>query len=378
VEAEAHFIQRCEGPVFVGSGHDSLACGCGRILIAGYSPDRFLAVGIVCGGCGAVTVTPGLPAESGPPFAAVIAEPVAEPRMATTLLPAHTVIIGRADMDRITALYMPQTPADNVYRITDTLLDEAEAVFGLPSIGAASADPFGGVTEHPLAWAVRHYRARLSKQGWSCYDEPASGAAASIIGGFLHFVRTWSHHPLFAAMAATAAESGFSPHGLAPFAAAHMLTMQGNRVAFPRSDRPEGRISHFYVASGASGRVLVHTEIFNRFEHPYGKRWDPDILCAAVTDVVEATQGRINLRNPGLLLLSPGSALSGFDEALIVAVRQALPIAGKKNRGLMAAGLIVLRMQPLPDDPHAFRLCYGLFPIANRYYQGDSTLQMRG
>jgi hypothetical protein len=48
---------------------------------------------------------------------------------------------------------------------------------------------------------------------------------------------------------------------------------------------------------------------------------------------------------------------------------------GRRNRGLMAVAPLVLRMQALPD-PHALRYGYGLFPIANRHYAGDSLLRI--
>ena len=72
-----------------------------------------------------------------------------------------------------------------------------------------------------------------------------------------------------------------------------------------------------------------------------------------------------------MLLLSPGTALAGFDEALIEAVQGAVSALGRKNRGLMAVAPIVLRVQALAD-PHAVRFGYGLFPVQNRYYRALS------
>ena len=39
----------------------------------------------------------------------------------------------------------------------------------------------------------------------------------------------------------------------------------------------------------------------------------------------------------------------------------------------MAVGPIVLRLQTLPD-PHAVRFGYGLFPINNRHYGGETQI----
>jgi hypothetical protein len=94
-----------------------------------------------------------------------------------------------------------------------------------------------------------------------------------------------------------------------------------------------------------------------------------------VSEIAGAAQGRVNLRNPGLLLLSPGIALAGFDEALITAIQAAVAVVGRKNRGLMAVAPIVLRMQAMPD-PRAIRFGYGLFPIQNRHYAGEGLIAM--
>jgi hypothetical protein len=380
---ETHFIQRCEGPVFTGPGSGTLCCACGRELIAGYDPARFRGVGIECGGCGAVTTTPGLPEGEAPPRAVIVAEPVGEPRMQTTPLPANVFVIGRAEIDRITALYQPANPARNVYAASAALLDEVQAAYervaggALPAVGVDLAQPFDGITQHALGWAVAHLRRRIGEGAWAVTDRADTSAAATICAAFLHFVATWAHHPLFPAMAATVGEAGCSLHGLAPFAAAHCLSMQGNRISFPQPEGFPGRIVGFDLATGPVEAVQVRTVVFAGFEHPHGRPWDHEVLRAAAADVIMAEQGRINLRNPGLLLLSPGIALSGFDEALIRAVQHAMLGLGRKNRGLMAVAPIVLRMMP-EADPHAIRFGYGLFPVFNRHYQGETLVQAGG
>jgi hypothetical protein len=375
-----HFIQQGETTVFVGPGSGTLACACGNTLIQGFDPARFLAVGLQCGQCGQVTTTARLPDDTAPPFAVIVAEPVAEPRPVTSTMPDHAFVIGRAEMSRITALYQPVTPVNNVYRVSPALLDEAVATHD-----RHVADPlpcsvvvgFTGLSNNALGWAISHLRAHIRQENWSCLDDVPTSIATVHVAAFLHFVFTWSHHPLFPAMVATAASRGFSAHGLAPFATAHCATMQNNRVSFPAPAGTPPRLEGFNLATGPTDVVGVHVDAFDRFEVPFGRPWDQSTLRSAVADHIAAAQSRINLRRPGLLVLSPGSAMGGFDEALIEAVQHAMQTEGRKNRGLMAVAPIVLRLQAQPD-PHAVRFGYGFFPTPNRHYAGDSLLQTGG
>ena len=377
--AEPHFVQCCKGPVFVGSGSGLFVCACGHTLIQDYDPARFLAVALQCGQCEAVSATPPLPPGAPPPFAVVIAEAVAEPRRMTTTLPQSAFVVGRAEMDRITALYKPATPRESVYRFTPALLDAAEAEHerhvgaGLPQVPTDLAKPFEGMPGHALSWAIGHLRVRMRSDSWACLDGAPTAAACCHVAGFLHFVATWAHHPLFPAMAGTAADRGFSLHGLAPFAAAHCLTMQGNRISFP-PETGSGRIERFNLATGPAETIAVLTDVFDRFEYPFGLSWTEAGLHAAVLERISAAQGHINMRNPGLLLLSPGTALGGFDEALIRAVQTAMQAVGRKNRGLMAVTPLVLRVLPAAQ-PHAVQFGYGFFPVANRHYRGETLMQ---
>jgi hypothetical protein len=381
-----HFRQGGDAPALVGAGDGTLACGCGHVLIEAFHPAQFLGVGIQCARCGAVTTTDILPAGKMPPDGLSTAEPSTEPRLRAMKVPAGVAVVGRAEMDRLGTLLRPVTPPDTIYRISADLLDQAAALFEhhaggpLPAI-ESGPDVFAGLGQHALAWAVRHLRARISEDSWGCTADAPTANAVTHVAGFLHFVATWSRHPLFPAMVATAADSGpahdglaqggFSLHGLALFAAAHAMALAGNRVGFQQPTGYPGRIEHFNLATGATETVRVQMDVFDRFAFPFGRAWDPASLRAAVSDTVAAAQGRINLRNPGVLLLSPGSALDEFDKALTAAVKAAMQGQGRQNRGLMAVAPIVLRLQPLPD-PHAVRLVYGLFPIANRHFGGPA------
>jgi hypothetical protein len=227
--------------------------------------------------------------------------------------------------------------------------------------------------DHALGWSVRHLRGRIRDGSWACLDDAPTSAAVLHVTAFLHFVATWSQHPLFPVMVGTAAAArGFSLHGLALFAAAHSMALMGNRVGFRAP-----AVDCFDLATGPTEVVRVRMDVFDRFEFPFGRKWDSVVLRAAVSEIVAGVRARINLRNPGVLLLSPGTALAGYDEALIEAVKVVVQAEGRKNRGLMAVAPIMLRLQA-QDDPHTVRFGYGLFPIVNKHYSGDAPVQSEG
>ncbi|HET6606627.1 MAG TPA: hypothetical protein VFG62_08165 [Rhodopila sp.] len=374
--ATAHFVQVGDAPVFIGTGVGTLACTCGRALIERYAPDRFVGIAIACGACGAVTETPALPAGTMPPTPVVVADAASESSSFATAVASSAALIGRAEMDRITGLYRPRTPTNNVYAISGAFLDETASIFerltggGLPAVSTDFAE---GLAQHALAWSIQHLRERLRSDAWACLEDPASSVASVTVTGFRHFEATWSHHPLFPAMVATAADRGFSAHGLALFAAAHGLLQQNNRVGFPTPSETAGRINYVRLATGPSQSIPVMVKVFDQFEVPWGRPWTPDNLRVAAQEAIESEQGRINPRNPGMLLLSPGTAMAGFDEALIRAVQAAMQAVGRRHRGLTAVGLIVLRLLPGPDA-HAVQFGFGLFPVKNRHYRGEIGL----
>ena len=378
MDVETHFVQAGDGPILIGSAAGTLSCACGNLLVQGYEPARFLAVGIQCAKCGTVTATPPLADGILPPRSALIAAPSQEPRTTSMTVPASLTLVGQAEMARLQALFTPATPADSVYTLTAATLDEAVAAFErytgepFPEVETDRAEPFAGLRVHALGWAMAHLRGKMGG-AWACMEDPPTASAVTHVAGFLHFVATWSRHPLFPAMVSTAADHGFSLHGLTLFAGAHCLTLMGNRVRMPEPLGDPGRIEDFALAINDSDTVGVQMDVFDRFEFPFGAKWDQASLRGAVADAIGAAQGHINLRNPGLLLLSPGTAMGGFDEALIEAVTAAVASVGRKNRGLMGVAPIVLRLQPLPD-PHAVRFGYGFFPIANRHYRGETPL----
>ena len=374
--ADIHFVQGGDEPILIGSGNGTLACACGHVLIRGFEPARFLAIGLQCSRCQAVSTTSGLADGSLPPRSAIIAAPSSTPRMTAMTMANSVTVVGQQEMQRLQALFQPADP-NPVYRISTQLLDEAMEVFGRltggalpldPAEEAGSQDEWTGLSDHALGWAVRHLRVRLGNSQWAGLQDVATANAVTHVTAFLHFASTWSRHPLLAEMLQTVSARGFSLHGLAPFAAAHCLTRMGNQIRFHEPLTYPAGIETFEIVTDGDA-VCVRTEVFDRFEIPFGRAWEPASLRAVATEAISGAQGQINLRHPGILVLSPGTALAGFDEGLIEAVQASVQLHGRKNRGLMAVAPVVLRLQALAD-PLSVRFGYGWFPVANRHYRG--------
>ena len=79
--SDVHFVQGGDEPILAGAGAGTLSCACGNTLVSGYDQQRVLGIGLQCARCGAVTVTPPLPAGITPPSATIVAELRADERV---------------------------------------------------------------------------------------------------------------------------------------------------------------------------------------------------------------------------------------------------------------------------------------------------------
>ena len=102
-----HYVQTGSAPAITGSGFGLFPCPCGKsLLIAGYEPRQFLGIALRCAACGEISETPGLSLGAPPPPAVTLVERGAEQPPAAVA--AGTVLIGREEMERLAALYLPR------------------------------------------------------------------------------------------------------------------------------------------------------------------------------------------------------------------------------------------------------------------------------
>jgi hypothetical protein len=400
VNQAPHFRQIGDVPAFVGDGADDLACGCGAsVLVRGHRPGTLLAIGIECAACGSVTATPGLGANQQVPFGVRAVErnrmPVPQP---ITLAPGM-VLADRDELVRVDRLSAPRDIQAAPFDMSEATLAAARADYDRLSGGQFAAhrnaqppdtddantdNAVAGLARLPLAWALAQLQPGVATKGWWCLDKEPDAVAAVQLGAFREFSQVWSGHPLFPAMAASAAGAGFSTHALAVFAAARCMAKDGNRIDFtppgatavlappggdialaPRSG--VGQIDGFYIQTSPTERLPIHVRRFDRFDWPRRLAASPATARAAVIDALIATQTRINARQHGFLVLSVGSVVRSVDMPVIEGLQQTLQERGRRHRGLAGVALMLPKIYPTArSDQVAFGWIF--LPYANPHF----------
>jgi hypothetical protein len=386
VERAPHFIQVGSDPAVIGEGTEDLACGCGdSVLVKGYIPANLLAIDIQCGVCGGITSTPVLPDGATPPYDIVPIDRRSEPLPRPVTVARLTALASREEIQRLASVFGPRTPTSDVCVISEETLDQVAANYDgltggrldddLAALAGAGTGAQAGVSRRPLAWAIQHLRRVHASPGWACTNGNEDAVSTTLVAAFCHFVACWSQHPLFGAMARTAADRGFSLHAMAQFGAAKCLVDSGNRVGFALSQVDAGRISGLRIAVGETAGWDVEVRAFDDFDWPHGREWNAAILRAAVGAALAASQGRLNLRHPGMLILSAGAVTGEFEQPLVDAIRQTLRVQGRRHRGVAAISAILPKFLP-SERPDRVSFGYRFFPLQNAHFAGGAGVQI--
>jgi hypothetical protein len=376
MERAPHFAQAPGRPIFLGQGTGVLNCRCGQSeLVRGYDPRNFLAVDFQCANCGAITTTPGLSALSSPPAAVIPLERSAEIPPEGASIPPGQVLAGREELDRLMRIYQPGGPASDVVAVTPDWLDALEADYDRLTNGllathlseveaAESAKTLSSFARYPLAWAIHTLRAGIADPNWSCAATDEASVASTVAAAFRYFIECWSHHPLFPDMAATAADTGFSLHGLDLFATAKLLSDSSNRIAFMPAHDGSGRVKDFAIAMGPEDRLTCIVDPFNHYEWQPNPRLDSDRLRAEVQERLLAAKYRINPKRPGMIVLSPGATSGALEQPLVDAIHATFQAQGRRHRHVSAMSVIMGKIAATPE-PHVVRFGYSFLPIPN-------------
>jgi hypothetical protein len=352
-----HFVQFGNAPVFVGSGADDLACACGEsVLVRGYRPGALLAIAIECAQCGEATTTPGLPAgEVLPPGVRVVTRE-RQPVPTSMVLAPETVLADRDELLRVDELTRPRVVSDASIALTEATVSATAADYDrltggrlatdLTATSAIQIDGLAKLPALPLAWALGRLETGVERPGWWCLAEEPDAVATIQLGAFREFEAAWSGHPLYDAMVASAAAEGFSTHALAVFAAARAMVESGNRVGFTRPPAGQTRIDSFHIEASPTERHTVLVRPFDLFDWPGGQGADVAVARARAIDALIASQGRINLRRPGVLVLSVGAVRRQVDPVIIQGVAEVLDARWRRHRGLLGVALVLPKVYP--------------------------------
>jgi hypothetical protein len=377
-----HFVQLGADPVFVGEGATDLDCRCGNAtLVRGYQPHALLAIAIECARCGAVTTTAGLAEGEVPPQGVRVVERTRTPMPSLAVLPRDLVLCDRDEFLRVDALCRPRPAPVEPFEISAATLATLAAEYDRLGGGRLAEhrhvtrpDAVAGTSGLPplaLAWALGQLAAGVDQPGWSCMANDPDVAATAQLGAFREFLLTWSRHPLFPAMAAGAAAAGFSTHALAVFAAARCLAESGNRVGFIRPPNVGDPFDGFHVETAPTERMPVVVRRFDRFDWPGGQGADSAMVRAAAIDALIAAQGRLNARQPGLLVLSVGAVRARDDYPIIEGVANVLRARGRRHRGLAGVAVILPKLSA-GARPGQVVFAWRFLPLANPHHTGGT------
>ncbi len=376
MERAPHFAQAPGRPIFLGHGTGVLNCRCGQSeLVRGYDPKNFLAVDFQCAACNAITTTPGLSALNSPPAAVIPLDRSAEIPPEGASIPPGQVLAGREELDRLMRIYQPAGPASDVVAFTPDWLDALEADYDRLTSGLLATDlseaaaaentkHLSSFARYPLAWAIRTLRTGIADPHWACAATDEASVASTVAAAFRYFNECWSHHPLFPEMAATAADTGFSLHGLDLFATAKLLSDSGNRVAFLPTHDGSGRVKDFAIAMGPTDRLTCIVDPFSQYEWQPAPQLDFDRLRAEVQERLLASKSRINPKRPGMIVLSPGATSGALEQPLVDAIYATFHTQGRRYRHVSAMSVIMGKIAAT-SEPHVVRFGYSFLPIPN-------------
>jgi hypothetical protein len=380
VDLIPHFVQVGDTPVLIGDGTEDLACGCGQpVLIKGYRPDRMMAVSIRCSSCGTVTTTPDLPPGAMLRGQVVPLKRDAQPMPNPGVLQPGVTFADHATVERAEAPLRPRSPVSDPLTLSTPLLHEVAADYDRLTGGAYAAHieasrplEWTGVRRYPLAWSCLHLEAWLARPDLPLLGIIETTVAAVHVGAFRQFLTVWGHHPMFPQMAAFAASTGFALHELAVFATLGAMFDAGNRIGLMQPPDGKPRMREWSVQT-TDGLLALETAAFPRFAWPDGKPWSAASVRSALLGAIDAARGRINQRNPGILVLSPGLVPEGFDPWMQEAMERVFRASGRSHRGLAGLAMVAPRVL-VADRVNRFGFGWIFQPVANPAFAGENKV----
>ncbi len=376
-----HFIQVGDVPAFIGAGSSDLGCRCGQsILIKGYLPANFLAIRIKCFRCGAITATPGLPEGEILPRSAVGIERNEVPAVVSTSVRRDAVLVCHDEFSRF-ALTRPREASAEAILLSRAMLESTAQEYDRltgghlvahmqaspPAMGSAAGD-------YPFAWAVSRLRQQIDRPGWSWLRHNDDALAAMYVVALHDFLHCWGQHPSLVRLALPLAEQGRFLRTMSGFATAKLLFDAGNRVGFtpPAPGRTDVQL-HFSTPAGEPLSLAMLAPDALQWKARDGR--SPQVIRAAVVDALASAQGRVNNRNPGIVVLSVSILQPDFDQALVDGIHAASRTVGRRHRGVAAVSAIMPKVLPA-GQPDRVGFGYAFYPIRNPHFAGENPIKL--
>jgi hypothetical protein len=372
-----HFIQVGDAPVFRGTGAADLVCGCGQsVLVKGYMPANLLGIRIRCFRCGAVTAIPGLPEGEILPREAEAVDTNELAVVETRDLPWNAVLADRGAIGGW-LLTRPNNPLDDALVLTPALVEAAAERYDRLTGGRLAAQieaspPPSSATvygDYPFAWSVTRLREQINREDWSWLQHNDDAMAAMHVVAMHHCLDCWGQHPLLAELAAPLALPGQFLRVLSIFATAKLLYQSGNRVGFA-GGQPG---LHFSTPLGEPlSLALLAPDALQWRAH---ERCSPSVVYAAVTEALASSQGRVNTRHPGLVMLSVSILQPEFDQMLVDAIHAAFAAFGRRHRGVAALAVVMPKVLQA-RSPDRIGFGWAFYPILNPSFRGENPVRL--
>jgi hypothetical protein len=377
-----HFIQVGDVPAFAGAGSADLTCRCGQsILIKGYLPENFLGIRIKCFRCGAITATPRLPEGEILPRSAVGIEPNAIPVVVPAGIRRGAVLACKDAIVRSYALTRPRDAPAEATVLSRAMLESTAREYDRLSGGClvahmeASPPAMGTVQgDYPFAWAILRLRQRIDQPGWSWLRQNEDALAAMLVVAMQDFLHCWGQHPSLGRLASPLAERGRFLRTMTTFATAKLLFDAGNRVGFapPTPGHTDLQLRFSTPDSEPLSLAMLAPDAL-QWEERDGR--SPQVIRSAVVEALASARGRVNSRNPGVVVLSVSILLPDFDQALVDGIHAAFRAVGRRHRGVAAVSAIMPKVLPA-GEPDRVGFGYAFYPIRNPHFTGENPIRL--
>jgi hypothetical protein len=217
-------------------------------------------------------------------------------------------------------------------------------------------------------------RQQIDQPGWSWLGHDDDAMAAMYVAALQDLLNCWGQHPLLARLASPLAERGRFLRTMTGFATARLLFDAGNRVGFlpPTPGNADVQL-HFSTAAGEPLSLAMLAPEALQWKERDGR--SPQVIRSAVVDALASARGRVNSRNPGVVVLSVSILYPDFDQALVDGIHAAFRAVGRKHGGVAAVSVIMPKVMPA-GQPDRVGFGYSFYPIRNPHFFGENPIML--